>query len=175
MIQPSQREKFLIILAAGVLFVVVSFLIWRPIVRSWRDSSRRLAQAKQYLQSVEETLAKQPKLTEEFEDLVKVMEKAGGPSPVPNALQKVEQFANESSVVLRNRTVEQPRNRGGFTEVAVNCSAEAGLQSLVDFLIKIKTAQDLLDVIELKITPTPANPAVLRADVRISALSVSGR
>jgi len=172
MSQTSQREKMQIIVAAVVVFVLVSFVIWRPLIRTWRQSSQQHVQKKQRLAIMEAALARQPEYEKKYEELLKTIHAEDSPSPVPNILAKVQQLATESGVTIRTQQPEAPKEKGGFVEAAVQCSADANIESLVRFLYGVKKAQDLLDVTELKITPTPANPSGLRADFRVASLSV---
>ena len=175
MIQASQREKVLIIATAGLLFVVVTFIVWRPMIRSWISTSTQQSLKTSELDRVHSTLARQQALERENQELIKSMNNPSGPSPVPDVLQKVELLARNNGVTIKSRTPQPPHDKGGFTEVAVECSMEASIDTLVKFLYDIKTAQDLLDIAELKISPTPASPGTLRADARIVSLRTSAR
>jgi Tfp pilus assembly protein PilO len=175
MMQTSQREKFLIIVTSVVVFVVVSFFLWRSIIERWGALSRDHSTKKQDLVLVEATLAQKQEYETQYQELMTKMADQTGPSPVANVLQKVEQLAGDAGVTVRSRTPQQPKDRSGFVETPVDCSVDARIETLVKLLFSIRTAQDLLDVTELKITPTPADPAVLRADLRIVSLSLGAR
>ena len=159
---------------AVVLFVVVSFFIWKPVLRTWRLNSSLHVAKKSELALVQETLASEQDWRVEYEGLLKTIGNAKGPQAVVNALEKVDQIASGAGVIVKSRNSGQTRERGGFTEVPVEFAVEATTEAMVKFLYDIKVAQDLLDVAELKVTPTPANPAVLRCDLRIIALRSSG-
>ncbi len=169
-IQTSQREKILIITAGVVLFVVVSFFIWKPVFRAWRLNSNLQVSKRSELELTKQTLAKEKEWSVAYEELLKTIGSKSGPQAVVDALQKVEQLASGAGVTVRTRNSGETKMRGGFTEVPVECSVEATTDAMVKFLYDIKVAQDLLDVAELKVTPTPANPSVLRCDLRIVAL-----
>ena len=173
-IQPSQREKLLTITAGVVLFIVLSFFIWKPLIATWRTTAQQYESKKLELENVHATLAKQPELEKKYIDLIK-SNKTSPPSEVPDVLQRVEQIARDAGVTVRSRNPQQPRDKGGFTEVAVEYSMEASIETLVSFLYSVRTAQDMLDVTELKVTPTPANASILRADVRLVSLRASGK
>jgi len=170
MIGSTQREKALIIAVSIVAFVVVTFFIWKPLLAMWRQTSTEYASKQRQLELVKETLAKQPEIEKEFKELNSKMSNPNGVAPVSDVLQKVEQLARDSGITLRSRTPQPPRDKGGFTEVAVECSMDASIDSLVHFLYNVRTAQDLLDVTELKVTPKPANPSLLSADARLVSL-----
>ena len=168
MIQRSQREKVLIIASAILLFVLVTYVTWGPLLRSWRTTWSQSEAKKQELVRVKTTVAKKPELDREYQKLAEAM--AGGPSLVPDVLVKVEALARSAGVNIINRRPQQPNNKGGFTEVPIECSMEATIDTLVKFLYDVKSAQDLLDIAELKITPTPQDPTKLRAEVRVVSL-----
>ncbi len=174
-IQTSQREKILIIATSVVLFVVVSFFLWKPLFLSWRNTSLLYDSKKLELANVRKTLAQEPEYRQKYKELSDRLKNPGGPTPVPDVLPKLEQFGRDAGVNFRSRTPQPPRDRGGFTEVAVECSMDASIDSLVQFLYQVKTAQELIDVTELKITPTPANASILRADARLVSLSAVAR
>lgn len=175
-IQPSQREKILIIATAGLLFVLVSVMIWKPLLRSWRATADQYRAKKQEFTLVQATIEHQPSYEKDYQKLIEALNNPNGPAAVPALGLKVEQLARDSGVTIRNSSTPQPpHDKEGFTEVAMDFSMDANLDSLVRLLFNIRTAQDLLDVKELKITPTPANAAILRADMRIVSLRAGGK
>lgn len=175
MIQPSQREKLLIITTGIVLFVVLSFFVGKPLINAWKETSAQYDSKKQERELVRATLERQPELEKKYDELVKKSNTANRPAAVPDVLQTLDQIAREAGVTVRSQTPEPPRDKGGFTEVAVNYSMDATIETLVKFLYSVRTAQDLLDVTELKVTQNPANPSILRTDVRLVSLRAGGK
>ncbi|MSR64852.1 MAG: hypothetical protein EXS18_03625 [Verrucomicrobiae bacterium] len=174
-IQPSQREKWLIITAGVVLFVVATLFIGKPLLATWRTTALQYQNKKQELELVHATLAKQPELEKKHQELIKQSNSPNRPSGVPEVLQRVGQIARDAGVTVRSENPQEPRDKGGFVEVAVEYSMEASIETLVSFLYKVRTAQDMLDVTELKVTPTPANALILRVEARVVSLSASGK
>lgn len=170
MIQPSQREKMLILTAAAVGFVAITALIWGPLLRSWRSTSLQYGQKKEQFKLVQETIAQQSMYEEQYKELHAAMAARQGSAAMPDVLQKVGDLFRNAGINVRSRTPQPERAQRGFTEVPIDYSVEATTESLVRFLYEVKIAQDLMDIPEMKITPAPGNPGTLRADLKVITL-----
>lgn len=163
----SQRDRIMVLLVALVC-VVLSLLILRPVIRKWREVSSTYALKKGELQQIQATLANEKELKKEYDDFIKAVKNPTGFTGVAAVRERVEQLRTDSGITIKSWT---PRE--GPAEIAVDITTEARIESLVKFLYGVKTAPDLLDVTELKITPTPVDPAVLGGSVRVASLSVN--
>lgn len=171
-LQASQREKILIIAAAVVFFVVVTAILWGPLLRSWRSASNQHNARRQQMKLVEETLAQQAEIETRYEQYRKTLASRSGSTAVPDALQKISALAARSGVNVRARTPQPQREQRGFTEVPIEYSLEASTETLVKFLYEVRVAQDLIDVTDLKIFPSPQKPETLRVEMRVVNLRV---
>jgi len=168
----NRRERTLLIVTASVLVVGANYFLLLPLKRTWSATGRDLATARRELDAVHATLERAPQWTVEYGQLrASLGERSEKFTTSADVLRRIEEVSKTAGVVISSRRPLRDEDRGVYRELPVSCTIEATTESLVRFLYALQTGSGFMNVEQLQVTGRADNPAVLRCDIQIRALT----
>jgi Tfp pilus assembly protein PilO len=169
----SKREQKLLTATVVILAVGASYAILAPLLKGWGRAGRSLTAQRRELGVMKSIVQRQPAWEEEYAQLRASLNQAPQRfNAASDVLKKIEEVGAGSGVIISARRSRKEEDRGVYMELPVDCTVEATTESLVRFLYALQTAAGFMRVEQLQVSPKPDNPALLRCDIQVRALSV---
>lgn len=164
----STREFFLAWLTVVALLLSISYWFAQPRVKEWAElgKQKHLAEGRGALAS--RLLEQKTDLDERLEKLRKrVPEYAMDKDVTSDYLKIIEQLAKDAglSLIQRRPDREKPSKQGRLYELAMDCTWESDLASLLRFLTALGEMEHVvMDMRDLTVTPIPGKKGRLKGN-----------
>jgi Tfp pilus assembly protein PilO len=167
----SQREQTLVSVIAGLAVLFGTWAAGAALAERWRGQSRKILSRQRELAAMQAAICNRPQWLAETEQLRQGLRRQLRFEQMSDLLKQIEDIGKTAGVVISARRPLPLVEHGGYRELAVQCSFEAGIQSLVQFLFALQTETGLITVEQLQIAPRPDNISILRGDIQLRALT----
>ena len=169
----SKREQKLLTVTVAILAIGASYAILSPLLKGWGRSGQVLIAQRRELAVMKSIVQRQPAWEVEYTQLRANLNQAAQRfNTASDVLKKIEEVGAGAGVIISARRSRKEEDRGVYLELPVDCTVEATTESLVRFLYALQTAAGFMRVEQLQVSPKPDNPALLRCDIQVRALSV---
>jgi Tfp pilus assembly protein PilO len=168
----SKREWKLLVATITVIVVVVNYLLLSWLLKDWRSLHSGLHNKRTELASMRAVIDRAPGWQRDYDELRRSLGRtAVNYEQSTDVLKKVEEIGVASGIVIENRRSLPPVEKDVYRELPVQCTIQATVESLVKFLHTLQTEAGFLRFDELKVSPRPDNPNILRCEVQVRALA----
>jgi Tfp pilus assembly protein PilO len=168
----TKRERSLLVITITAIVLGLNYFLIVPLVRSWGENGNKLGRQRRELAGMKGVIAQQPEWQSEYEDLKQSLgQRSERFEHVSDVMSKINQVAGASGVVISVRRPMPEEDKGLYRVLPVQCSIEANIDSLVHFLFELQTGAGFVSVEQLRVTPRPENPSILRCDIQVRALA----
>ena len=170
----NQREQILVSAVAGLVVLFATYLAGAALAERWREQSRKIVSRQRELASMQAAIRSRPQWLAQTEQLRQGLHRQQRFEQMSDLLKQLEDIGKTAGVVISARRPLPLVEHGDYRELAVQCSFEAGIQSLVQFLFALQTESGLITVEQLQLAPRPDNISILRGDIQLRALTERG-
>ncbi len=169
----TKRERLLLTIIITAIALGVNYVLILPLVRGWGETGRKLANQQRELAAMKATIARIPQWQQEYDELKRSLgQRSERFQQTSDVLKKIEQVASSSGVIVNSRRPMTEEDKGVYRVLPVQCGIEATIEPLVRFLFALQTGAGFMSVEQLRISPRPENPSILRCDIQVRALAV---
>ena len=166
-----RRERVLLVATASIVAVGGTYLAYRPLLQSYRQSGVTVQNQQRELARSRAIVRHLPEWERNYTELrARLGQQMESFQQMSDVLKKIEEVAAASGVIISTRKSMEERDRGAYRELPVQCRVEATTDSLVKFLFALRTGAGFVSVEKLDILSQP-NSNVLRCDILIHALA----
>ena len=150
----------------------VNYLLILPLVRSWGETGRKLSRQQHELSTMKATIEHLPQWQKEYDELKRNLgQQSERFEHTSDVVKKIEQIRSSTGVVVNGVRQMPEEDKGVYRVLPVQYTIEATTEPLVKFLFALQTGAGLMSVEQLRITPRPENPSILRCDIQVRALA----
>lgn len=168
----TARERTLLVLTLLVVAAIGTYAFGDWLFRTYQSARRKTAMQQRELEAIRATIARAPEWQQQYDQLRQSLGKSTEQfDQTSDVLKRIEEMSAQAGVVITARKPLPATDRDLYRELPVECSFEAGLESLVRFLIALRTSATLMSVQQLRIAPRLDKPAILRCEIQIRALT----
>lgn len=164
----NPREVRLGVIALVAILFGLTYMIGEPRYEAWKQSSdevemlvRRQAAAQRLLDQSDDLHRRLSSLREALPQHAREVDVTS------QLLRNLQQYADEHDFLLLRREPEAERQIGDLYELAITCTWEGELRSLVHFLYALQSQGAIVDVRQLTITPVQGAPNRLRGTLTV--------
>lgn len=159
----STREMTLSAITIGIVVIGVSWLLGMPLVQRWMDAREQRLRLAQQRTVAERLVAMRPRWEDDYTQLRARIPQHGATDPVTaEMLKMIRRLADEHQMSISRIEPDKEQNIGDLYEVAIDCTWESTLESMVQFLYAVQTQGAILDVRQLTVTPAQGAPGRLK-------------
>lgn len=166
----NQREQILVGAVAGLALLFGTWAAGVALAGRWQEQTRKIASRQRELASMQAAIQSRPQWLARTEELRQGLRRQQRFEQMSDLLKQIEEIGKTAAVVISARRPMPPVEHGNYRELAVQCSFEASIQSLVQFLFSLQTETGLIHVEQLQLAPRPDNISILRGDIQLRAL-----
>jgi Tfp pilus assembly protein PilO len=170
----NQREQTLVGAIAGLAVLFGTWAVGAALAERWKEQSRKIVSRQRELVSIQAAIRNRPQWLAQTEQLRQGLRRQQRFEQMSDLLKQVEDTGKTAGVVISARRPLPLVEQGNYRELAVQCSFEAGIQSLVQFLFALQTETGLITVEQLQLAPRPDNISILRGEIQLRALTERG-
>ncbi len=168
----TKRERQLLVITITAIVLGLNYFIIVPLVRNWGETSTKLGRQRRELAGMKGIVAQKVQWQKEYDELKQSLgQRSERFDHVSDVMSKINQVAGTSGVVISVRRPMPEEDKGLYRVLPVQCSIEANTDSLVKFLFALQTGAGFVSVEQLRVTPRPENPSILRCDIQVRALA----
>jgi Tfp pilus assembly protein PilO len=167
----NRREQTLAAAVAGLVLLLVTYGVGAAMAAHGRETSRKITARQRELASVQAAIRSRPEWLAQTEHLRQGLRRQQHFEKEFDLLKQIEDTSKAAGVSISGRRELLPVDHGNYREMAVQCSFEAGIQSLVQFLFALQTETGLITVEQIQIAPRPDNVSILRGDIQVRAVT----
>jgi Tfp pilus assembly protein PilO len=168
----TKRERQLLVITITAIVLGLNYFIIVPLVRNWGETSSKLSRQRRELAGMKGIVAQKPQWQKEYDELKQSLgQRSERFDHVSDVMSKINQVAGSSGVIISVRRPMPEEDKGLYRVLPVQCSIEANTESLVKFLFALQTGAGFVSVEQLRVTPRPENPSILRCDIQVRALA----
>ena len=168
----TKRESTLLTVTIAAIALGVNYFLVIPLARSWGETTRKLASQQRELVAMKAVIQRQPQWQKEYDELKQSLgQKSERFQQVSDVFRKIEQVASSSGVIINSRRSLPEEDRGVYRVLPVQCTLDATTEPLVKFLFGLQTGAGFMSVEQLRVSPKPDNPSILRCDIQVRALA----
>ncbi len=170
----NQREQILVGAIAGLAVLFGTWAAGAALANRWREQSHKILSRQRELASMQAAIRSRPQWVAQTEQLRQGLRQQQRFEQMSDLLKQLEDVAKSAGIAISARRPLPTEEHGGYRELAVQCSFEASIQSVVQFLFALQTETGLITVEQLQLAPRPDNVSILRGDIQLRALSERG-
>ncbi len=164
----NQRESRLAVVALVAVLVGLTYWVGEPRYEEWKQSSEEVELLIRRQAAAQRLLDQTPELNERLRSLREQLPQHPPETDVTSQLlRNLQTFADEHGFLLLRREPEPERQIGDLYELAITCTWEGELPSLVHFLYALQSQGAIVDVRQLTITPVQGAPNRLRGTLTV--------
>jgi len=168
----TKREQWLLTTTISAVALGINYLVILPLAHGWGEASRKLATQQRELAGIKATIQRTPQWRQEYDELKRSLgERSERFQQTSDVLKKIEQVASSSGVIVNSRRPMAEEDKGVYRVLPVQCTIEATIEPLVKFLFALQTGAGFVSVEQLRVSPKPENPTILRCDIQVRALA----
>jgi Tfp pilus assembly protein PilO len=167
----TKRERSLLAVTITAIVLGINYLLVVPLLRTWGDTGKKLNLQRKEHAAMKATIERLPQWSKEYDELRQSLgERTEQFRQGSDVVGKIEQVAGSSGVVVSSRRSMPEEDKGVYRVLPVQCSIEATTEPLVKFLFALQTGAGFMSIEQLRVTPRPENPSILRCDLQVRAL-----
>jgi len=167
----NPREQTLLLVIAGLVVLMATYAAAATLRERWGERSRKIQSRQRELAAMQAAIRNRPQWLARVEELRQGLRRQQQFEQMSDLLKHLEDTGKTAGIVISARRPMPPVEHGDYRELAVQCSFEASIQSLVQFLFALQTETGLLNVEQLQVAPRPDNVSILRGDIQLRAVS----
>jgi Tfp pilus assembly protein PilO len=153
------------------LWVGAAIYFGYSLIQDIRDSARAGAAAQRHLRSAQALIARKDEVDARLRQMIQALPaRAVAQTAVSGLLSHLDRLAASTGLTLIRRDSDRETDQGQVREVTIQCTWEAGLESLVRFLYALQSEADAMEVVQLTITPVPGAADRLRGSLLVKAM-----
>jgi Tfp pilus assembly protein PilO len=159
----SNRERRLAIITLTALLFGLTFWVGQPRYEEWKRNNEEVELLVRRQAAAQRLVEQTGELNQRLDVLREQLPQHPREADVTSQLlRNLQQFADQHGFLLLRREPEPERRIGDLYELAITCTWEGELPSLVHFLYALQTQGAIVDVRQLTITPVQGTPNRLR-------------
>ena len=164
----NQRESRLAVVALVAVLVGLTYWVGEPRYEEWKQNNEEVELLIRRQAAAQRLLDQTPELNDRLAFLREQLPQHPPEADVTSQLlRNLQTFADEHGFLLLRREPEPERPIGDLYELAITCTWEGELQSLVHFLYALQSQGAIVDVRQLTITPVQGAPNRLRGTLTV--------
>lgn len=168
----TKRERSLLVITITAIVLGLNYFLIVPLVRSWGETGNKLSRQRRELAGMKSIVAQKAQWQKEYDELKQSLgQRSERFEHASDVMTKINQVAGSSGVIISLRRPMPEEDKGLYRVLPVQCAIEANTESLVKFLFALQTGAGFVSVEQLRITPRPENPSILRCDIQVRALA----
>ena len=168
----TKRERSLLVISVTAIVLGLNYLLIVPMIRNWRETGTKLSRQRREVAGMKGVIAQKPQWQKEYDELKQSLgQRSERFDHVSDVMAKINQVAGSSGVVISVRRPMLEEDKGLYRVLPVQCTIEANTDSLVKFLFALQTGAGFVSVEQLRVSPRPENPTILRCDIQVRALA----
>ena len=168
----TKRERQLLVITITAIVLGLNYFLIVPLARIWGEAGTKLGRQRRELVGMKGVIAQEPQWQKEYDELKQSLgQRSERFEHVSDVMSKINQVAGNSGVIISVRRPMPEEDKGLYRVLPVQCSIEANTDSLVKFLFALQTGAGFVSVEQLRVTPRPDNPTILRCDIQVRALA----
>jgi hypothetical protein len=157
----TSRETILAWITMAGLLAGGTFLFGRSKFAEWQQINEARASLEEQVVLSERLISQQDTWDERLAANMGTLKVyPAGVNITPKLLETVEQTARNTNLRLSEMAPNKETNLGDVSEVAIRCSWEGNLESMVRFLYGLQNADGLFKIRKLTVTPTGKDGAL---------------
>jgi Tfp pilus assembly protein PilO len=169
----TKREGTLLTVTITVIALGINYVLMVPLVRGWGETGRKLISQQRELATTKAFILRQPQWQTEYDELKQSLgQKSERFQQMSDVYRRIEQVASSSGVIINSRRSLPEEDKGVYRVLPVQCTLDATTEPLVKFLFGLQTGAGFMSVEQLRVSPKPDNPSILRCDIQVRALAV---
>ncbi|HIE10408.1 MAG TPA: hypothetical protein EYP62_02225 [Kiritimatiellae bacterium] len=164
----TRREMVLGWLTLVVVLAGISFWWGSATLEEWKKTRSRIMEGRKRIEWIERSIRRRPQLERRFAELSRQLPRYElGQDVTAEILKNLERMARRHGFQLLRREPEKEKDLGDLFQVAVNCSWQGSLESLVHFLYDIQTSGAMFDIDQLTVSPAQGGPGELKGTLKL--------
>lgn len=164
----SPREIVLASVTGAVVLLGGTYYFGMPRVDEWKSSLAERRRLADEMRVAEHLIAQRGDWQERYDTLRGTIPKHGPTDPVTaEILKRVKQLADQNGVAISRIEPDREKVTGDLSEVAIDCTWDSGLESLVRFLYAVQMQGAILDIRQLTITPAQGAAGRLKGNFTV--------
>lgn len=171
----NKREQLLLGVTITIVVLGLTYVLAAPLARRWNSLGSQLRNKQAEHKAMTDYIAQRPQWEQEY---AKLRERLGQSdvryAQTSDVLKKIEEVGAAAGIQINARRPLPMVDKGVYRELPVQCSFEAGTDSLVKFLHALQFGSGFISVEQLQIYPRTDSPGLLRCDIQIRALAGKG-
>ncbi|HUJ10430.1 MAG TPA: type II secretion system protein GspM [Verrucomicrobiae bacterium] len=168
----TNRERSLLVITIAAILLGLNYLLLFPLVHHWTETGNKLIRERREIAGMKSVIAQKKQWQQEYDELKRSLgQRSERFEHVSDVMSKINQVAGNSGVIISVRRPLPEEDKGLYRVLPVQCTIEANTESLVRFLFALQTGAGFVSVEQLRVSPRPENPTILRCDVQVRALS----
>ena len=168
----TKRERSLLVIIITAIVLGINYFVIVPLVRSWGETGSKLNRQRREVTGMKGVIAQMPQWDKEYKELRQSLgQRTERFEHASDVSSKITQVAGNSGVIVSSRRSLPEEDKGVYRVLPVQCAIEANTESLVKFLFALQTGAGFVSVEQLRVTPRPENPSILRCDIQVRALA----
>ena len=172
----SKREKFIFYGAALFIFLaVMDRLVISPILSKITSLNKEIQEKGAAIKRNTHILSNRDRVSAEkvkYASFLNKFESAAGEDET-SLLKEIETLANEASVYIIDIKPAGAKTGGGYSMYTVKLNCEAQMENVISFMYNIENSNDLLTIINYKITPKSKDSSIASCSMSVSKRLVS--
>ena len=162
----------MLVITITAIVLGLNYFLIVPLARSWGETGNKLNRQRRELAGMKGVIAQKSQWQKEYDELKQSLgQRSERFDHVSDVMSKINQVAGSSGVIISVRRPMPEEDKGLYRVLPVQCSIEANIDSLVHFLFELQTGAGFVSVEQLRVTPRPENPSILRCDIQVRALA----
>jgi Tfp pilus assembly protein PilO len=167
----NPRERMLSVLTVLVIVSLGTYVFGGWLHQSFQSARRKTGMQQRELEGIRATLAREPEWQQQYDQLRQSIGTGEQFSQTSDVLKKIGEMSTQSGVAISGLNPLPPNDRDLYRELPVECSFEASLETLVRFLVALRTSGNLMSIQQLRVAPRLDKPALLRCEIQIRAIT----
>jgi len=164
----NQRESRLAVITLVAVLIGLTYWMGEPRYEEWQQNSQEVELLVRRQAAAQRLIDQTGDLNQRLAALREALPRHPRDADVTSQLlRNLQQFADEHGFLLLRREPEPERQIGDLYELAITCTWEGELQSLVHFLYALQSQGAIVDVRQLTITPVQGTPNRLRGTLTV--------
>ena len=162
----SQRERRLSAIVAGIIFLLLNWLVWSKVLGSL-DRARADLAARQDTRKVQEVFIRERALWEKRAQWLKEKQPTlKGPGEASTLLDQIKQIAGKHNVLLENPAIGTSDATPDRQAVFASFDVKSGWAPLVHFLYDVQQPESFVVFETITLNIDPGDPTMMRGKMK---------
>lgn len=164
----STRERRLLLLVAGVVFLLVNLFLWSALLGSLERAQTELAERKTLRKEQTVFLAERPIWEERAEWLKKNQPSTKGAQEASVLLDRVKQIAAKHNILLENPQIGAGETTPHYQSVFASVETKSEWKPLVHFLYDVQQPESFVVFENVNLAIDSADPTKMRGKFKVA-------